>query len=85
MFGPTVLILSLLSPCVLEFTDPPREWSYPLVLEPRSLLVMQGDARFKYKHAISKLEAETGYTFTTGESITIDRARRVSLTMRWLV
>ena len=49
-FGDTICSLSLLEPCemILENGDV----KYSIILEPRSLLIFQGEARYKWKHSI---------------------------------
>ncbi|KAI9144565.1 hypothetical protein BKA69DRAFT_1055736 [Paraphysoderma sedebokerense] len=81
IFGPVILSLSLLSPCLMSFdhtndTTLPRQDVY---LPPRSLLVMTGSGRFDYKHSISKdlTESWNGKEFL--------RDTRVSLTFRSVV
>ncbi|RKP36096.1 hypothetical protein BJ085DRAFT_19381 [Dimargaris cristalligena] len=78
-FGDTVFALSLLSPCVMTFDRVGSTDSYPIVLEPRSLLVLTGPARFGFRHGISKDLVET-----LGDR-TIHRERRVSLTFRYII
>jgi alkylated DNA repair dioxygenase AlkB len=75
-FGPTVASLSLGSTCVMELTHAPTGQMIPLLLEPRSLLVLQGEARYDWRHAIPARKSDTfaGQTFP--------RARRLSLTFR---
>ncbi|TPX61110.1 hypothetical protein PhCBS80983_g01381 [Powellomyces hirtus] len=75
-FGPTVTSLSLCSPCIMTFTKVDSGDATHVILQPRSLLVLRDDARYKYKHGISKedVEMHNGHT--------IERGRRVSLTFR---
>ena len=49
-FGEVILSLTLNSSCVMELTR--DEEKVPLLLEPRSLLVLQGEARHVWKHGI---------------------------------
>ena len=76
-FGPVVASLSLNSHCVMNFrrgskTAPP----IPILLEPRSLLVLRDAARFEWFHDIP--ESHVHY-FGNSEIV---RGRRVSLTFR---
>jgi alkylated DNA repair dioxygenase AlkB len=75
-FTGTVASLSLGSPCVMNFsrTDGGRKVSR--LLEPRSLLVLSGEARYQWTHAIAPRKADA----FAGK--TIPRTRRVSLTFR---
>ena len=52
LFGDVVLILSLLSESVLEMSN--GDEKHLFTIPRRSLLVLEDDARFKYKHAILK-------------------------------
>ncbi|KAI8801150.1 hypothetical protein BJ742DRAFT_40435 [Cladochytrium replicatum] len=80
-FGEVVTSLSLLSACVISFFSMEREDEEPhrVLLPRRSLLVMSGVARHKYKHEISKELVE----FVDG--VDIVRGRRVSLTFRTVI
>lgn len=75
-FTDTIASLSLGSPCVMEFTHNQTSEKISVLLEPRSLVVMQGDARYLWKHAIParKTDKLSGKSFT--------RKIRVSLTFR---
>ena len=74
-FGETITSLSLASATTMVFTHSSgaREEFY---LQPRSLIVLSGEARFKWRHAIParKSDMVSGTRFP--------RARRVSLTFR---
>jgi alkylated DNA repair dioxygenase AlkB len=80
VFGPTVASLSLGSPCVMEFTraadpgsqNPPKY--IELDLEPSSLVVLTGPARYQWRHAIPARKTDHGRR----------RTRRVSVTFRTL-
>ena len=74
--GGTVVSLSLGSDCVMEFTRAGSAYAYPLLLERRSAVVLQGDARDMWKHGISKRKTD----FIDGRAF--KRARRVSITFR---
>jgi alkylated DNA repair dioxygenase AlkB len=75
-FGDTVLSLTLGSACVMLFSKLKYEEAVPLLIEPCSLVIMQGEARYQWKHSIPprKRDSYLGQT--------IERARRVSLTFR---
>ncbi|OLQ12354.1 Alpha-ketoglutarate-dependent dioxygenase alkB-like 6 [Symbiodinium microadriaticum] len=85
-FHPEVAILTLEGPALLHFGLvekkayphlPPR---FEVLLEPRSLLVMRGEAYNLYVHRIDHAEAET-----TRDGLEVQRARRrTSLTFRRL-
>lgn len=76
-FGETILSLTLGSTCVMEFTR--ADEKRVLLLAPRSVLIMQGEARHSWKHAIParKTDHYNGQTF--------ERQRRLSLTFRNVV
>lgn len=78
-FGDTILSLSLGSPCIMLFTRLRATEKVEVLLEPGSLTVMQGDARYTWKHSIPprKTDAYRGRTITRG--------RRVSLTLRNII
>ncbi|KAI8888709.1 2OG-Fe(II) oxygenase [Backusella circina FSU 941] len=78
LFGPSILSLSLLSDCIMQFTC--QDQAVDIVLPRRSIVVLTGDARYKYKHCISKDLIET-----TPSGMTIHRDRRISFTFREIV
>jgi alkylated DNA repair dioxygenase AlkB len=75
-FGNTIFILSLLSSCVMEFTHHRTGAKVPLLLEARSLVILQGVARYQWLHSVAprQFDEYQGREFT--------RSRRVSLTFR---
>ena len=77
-FDRTVVSLSLLSPCVMEFrriSDGRREST---LLEPRSLLILEDEARYEWEHGIARRKSDRW----AGE--VVPRRRRVSVTFRML-
>lgn len=78
-FGPVVTSLSLGSGCLMELTQVDGPGKEPLELKPRSLLVLAGDARYRWKHGIPAREADV----LDGQDV--PRARRVSLTFRTVI
>jgi alkylated DNA repair dioxygenase AlkB len=75
-FGPVVASVSLLSACLMEFTHPEDGTRVPVHLEPGSLCVMTGPARFTWRHAIPARKSDPG---AHGR---VPRGRRVSVTLR---
>jgi alkylated DNA repair dioxygenase AlkB len=75
-FADTIASLSLGSPCVMDFTHSKTGEKSLLLLEPRSLMVLSGDARYHWQHAIAgrKTDRYNGQI--------IERTRRLSLTFR---
>jgi alkylated DNA repair dioxygenase AlkB len=75
-FGPVICSISLLSSCMMNFILKEKTALY---LEPRSLLILEGDARFIYKHEIEPRK----YDNFLGSKIA--RKRRVSVTFRKVI
>lgn len=75
-FKDTIISLSLGSPCVMEFINPKKDLKKSLLLEPRSLIILKGEARYEWAHGIAKRKSDNfqGQIFK--------RTRRVSLTFR---
>ncbi|WP_433472889.1 alpha-ketoglutarate-dependent dioxygenase AlkB [Spirillospora sp. CA-142024] len=75
-FGPVVASVSLLSACVMEFTEPDGGTRVPVRLEQRGLCVMTGPSRFTWRHGIAARKTDPG---ADGR---VPRGRRVSVTFR---
>lgn len=71
-FGDVICSLSLGSSCMMTFTNDLTKQS--VLLAPRSLLILQDDARYTWKHSIPARKSDNG----------LPRRRRVSLTFRKL-
>jgi alkylated DNA repair dioxygenase AlkB len=78
-FTDTIISLSLGSPCVMDFTHKQTRQVVPLLLEPRSLVVLQDEARYIWLHGIPARKTDQ-----YGDK-TIQRERRVSLTFRKVI
>jgi hypothetical protein len=76
-FGRTVVSLSLISPCVMDFRDSKGSERQALLLEQRSLLVLSADARYRWQHGIARRKNDRWH------GVTIPRGRRLSITFRW--
>jgi alkylated DNA repair dioxygenase AlkB len=78
-FTATVASLSLGSSCIMEFTHLKTQEKIPILLERRSLVVLSGDARYRWQHAIPhrKTDRHRAQMFS--------RSRRLSLTFRKVV
>ena len=76
-FGDVIFSLTLGSSCIMEFTH--AEEKTPLFLEPRSVLLMRGEARQIWKHGIPARKRDL-YA-----SQSFERKRRISLTFRNVV
>lgn len=75
-FEETIASLSLSSSCIMEFTHTRTQQKILLLVEPRSLIVLSGDARYHWQHSIPSRKTDR----YNGE--VIQRARRLSLTFR---
>jgi alkylated DNA repair dioxygenase AlkB len=75
-FGGTIASLSLGSGCLMDFTHSKTAQKTSLFLPPRSLLRLQGDARYHWQHGIAKRKSDVF------DGVKIQRGRRVSLTFR---
>lgn len=78
-FEETIASLSLGSPCVMEFTHSTTDEKITRLLEPRSLIVLSGDARYQWKHGIPARKRDKIY----GQNLL--RERRLSFTFRNVV
>mgnify|MGYP000161339277 CR=1 FL=1 len=76
-FGATISSLSLGSGAVMQFTN--RNEKHEIYLEPRSLIVLSGSARYEWAHAFPARKSDIVNGFK------IKRRRRVSLTSRTIV
>ena len=76
-FGRTVVSLSLLSACVMDFRHVATGRKEILLLEPRSLLVLSDEARFDWEHGIAAWKSDVW------QGVKWDRERRVSVTFRF--
>jgi alkylated DNA repair dioxygenase AlkB len=78
-FGPVVCSVTLGSQCLMELSSVERGEVEALLLERGSLLVLAGDARYKWRHGIRGRKTDT-----VGEKL-LSRGRRVSLTFRTVI
>ncbi len=75
-FGDTIASLSLGSACVMEFTHSKTSEKQSLLLEPKSLVILSGEARYDWQHSIPQRKTDK-YNGNI-----INRTRRISLTFR---
>lgn len=75
-FGGTIASLTLGSGCLMDFTHSNTAQKISLFLPPRSLLLLQGDARYYWQHGIAKRKSDVV------DGVKMQRGRRVSLTFR---
>ncbi|MBO6640184.1 MAG: alpha-ketoglutarate-dependent dioxygenase AlkB [Roseitalea sp.] len=78
-FAGTIASLSLLSACTMRFEEQSSGEQLTHILEPRSLLLLQGPARFDWNHAIPARKSDVI------EGQRVPRGRRLSLTFRNVV
>ena len=77
-FDRTVVSLSLVSPCVMDFRRVADKHREELLLEPRSLLVLSDEARYQWQHGIARRKNDRWH------GVKIPRSRRLSVTFRLL-
>jgi alkylated DNA repair dioxygenase AlkB len=75
-FADTIASLTLGSGCLMEFTKVKTREKVPLFLERRSLVVLSGEARYDWRHAIPARKSDPR------EGLVVPRGRRLSLTFR---
>jgi alkylated DNA repair dioxygenase AlkB len=78
-FDEAIVCISLGSTCVMEFTEPDTNRVEEAFLEPRSALVLAGEARLGWKHGIPARASDVWM----GRDVR--RGRRVSLTFRTML
>jgi alkylated DNA repair dioxygenase AlkB len=78
-FGDTILSLSLGSSCMMDFHHTKGDEIVSYLLEARSLIVMEGEARYDWKHGIVARKSDEV------DKRIIKRGRRVSLTFRKVI
>lgn len=75
-FGEVIVSLSLISKYPMKFEHVETGETVEIWLHPRSLLVLTGDARYKWKHCIVSRKNDIL------KGVRVPRGRRISLTMR---
>lgn len=75
-FEETIASLSLGSTCVMEFAHTKTQEKVPILLEPRSLVILSGDARYHWQHSIPARKTDRW------NGAILPRNRRLSLTFR---
>ncbi len=75
-FDRTVVSLSLLAPCVMDFRQVQGGVQHSLLLEPRSLLILSDNARYDWQHGIARRKNDRWH------GSLIPRRRRLSVTFR---
>ena len=75
-FDRTVVSLSLLSPCVMDFRHAKDGRQESMLLEPRSLLILSDEARYQWQHGIAARKKDRW------QGAVLPRSRRLSVTFR---
>jgi alkylated DNA repair dioxygenase AlkB len=75
-FDRTVVSVSLLSACVMDFRRVKDGRREAMLLEPRSLLVLSDDARYEWEHGIARRKNDRWH------GSLMPRSRRISVTFR---
>jgi alkylated DNA repair dioxygenase AlkB len=78
-FEGVIASLTLGSGCVMEFTRAEDDRRVPVYLKPRSLVVLRGEVRYDWRHAIPARKSDEF------AGVTLRRSRRVSLTFRRVI
>ena len=79
-FGDTIISLSLGSSCIMNFEKEPHSKNKTeIFVEPRTLLIMKDESRYKWYHGIASRKSDK----FNGE--TIKRGRRISITFRKII
>lgn len=78
-FGETIVSLSLNSTAVMDFSNDLTSEKISVLLEPQSIVVLQGESRYQWKHAIANRQKDVF------DGVIYPRKRRVSLTFRKVV
>lgn len=78
-FSETIASISVGGSCVMEFMHPATNEKSAQFLEPRSLIVLEGAARYKWQHAIPQRKTDSW----NGQKL--PRGRRISLTFRTVI
>ena len=78
-FKNTIVSLSLGSGCIMDFTNKSNKKKIPVWLAPRSLVVLSGEARYKWLHGIAARKSDKW------DGNEYERQRRVSLTFRKVI
>lgn len=78
-FGETIISISLSSYCVMDFINIRTKEKIDVMLEPRSLVVINGESRHAWSHGIAQRKTDIF------KEKKIDRTVRISLTFRKVI
>lgn len=76
-FTDTIAVVSLLNPIVMDFVSHDNAKKVSVIIPPRSLMLMSGESRYGWRHAIASRKTDLSLDGTPAA-----RERRVSLTFR---
>lgn len=78
-FGNTIISLSLGSACVMDFINVKAKEKIEVILEPRSLVVISDEARYRWTHGIASRKIDYF------NSVKVGRKLRISMTFRSVI
>ncbi len=78
-FGDTIITISLNSKCIMDFINTESKQKVEVLLEPRSLVVINGISRYKWTHGIPARKTDQFY------GLKFNRELRISLTFRNII
>lgn len=78
-FGETIISISLSSPCVMDFINLKTKQKIEVMLEPRSIVIISGEARHKWTHGIAQRKTDNF------NGVKSDRKLRISMTFRKVI
>jgi hypothetical protein len=90
-YGDGIIGVSLGSGCAMDFryvgspSLDTKEKEVALWLPENSIIVLEGDARYKWSHGIRPLHGDVVKNFDTNHSQWVPRTVRTSITIRWLL
>ncbi|SJL02619.1 uncharacterized protein ARMOST_05951 [Armillaria ostoyae] len=87
-FGDGIVGVSFGSGCVMQFASSSEDQAYGVYLPEGSIIVMSGDARYKWSHGIEKKTmdyVQTPDTSSADAGRWVKRTMRMSITFRWLL
>ncbi|UPT65181.1 MAG: alpha-ketoglutarate-dependent dioxygenase AlkB [Sphingobacteriales bacterium JAD_PAG50586_3] len=75
-FEDTLISISLGSYCVMDFGKKLSSEKVPVLLAPRSIVILKGESRYTWTHGIAPRKTDVYH------DMKIERRRRISLTFR---
>ncbi|KAK0230182.1 hypothetical protein IW262DRAFT_384033 [Armillaria fumosa] len=85
-FGDGIVGVSFGSGCVMQFASGSEDQAYGVYLPEGSVIVMSGDARYKWTHGIERKTMDyVQSSDTSSAGRWVKRTMRMSITFRWLL